>query len=117
MKFSEKIVELRKEKGFTQKTFADRIGTTDKVVWTYESGRCEPSLDMLKQIAAVLGVSVGYLVGSEDEFGYSVPAEFSDDEKKLLTFYRGIDKTQQRAILRTAESLYSESKDNSKIVS
>ena len=117
MDFSQKIIELRKYKGLTQKTFAEKIGTTDKVVWTYEKGKCEPSFAMLKQIAAVLGVSVGYLVGAEDEDGRPVPQELSAEEQKLLSYYRGIDKTQQRAILRTAESFYSENQQDSSRIS
>ncbi len=113
MNFSQKIIELRKEKGFTQKSFAEKIGTTDKVIWTYEKGKSEPSIAMLKQISEVLGVSVGYLVGAEDEDGRPVPADLSEEDRKLLAWFHGMDKAQQRAILRTAESLYIESQPDS----
>lgn len=99
MEFSEKIIELRKEKGLTQKTFADRIGTTDKVVWTYESGRCEPSLAMLKQIAEVLGVSVGYLVGAEDEDGRTVPTDLPKKDVELLKAFHKLGPFEQETIM------------------
>ena len=117
MDFSQKIIELRKEKRLTQKSFAEKIGTTDKVIWTYESGKCEPSISMLKQIAALFGVTVGYLIGAEDEFGHSAPSDLTEDDKKLLAYYHGMDPTQQRAILRTAESFYVDNQANSKRLS
>lgn len=99
MDFSQKIIELRKEKGFTQKSFAEKIGTTDKVVWTYESGKCEPSLSMLKQIAEVLGVSVGYLVGAEDEFGRVIPKDIPQRDKDLLKAFHKLHPFEQETIL------------------
>ena len=99
MEFSQKIIELRKDKGFTQKTFAESIGTTDKVVWTYENGKCEPSLAMLKQISAVLGVSVGYLVGAEDESGRPVPTDIPERDKELLKAFHKLDAFEQETIL------------------
>ena len=99
MDFSQKIIELRKYKGLTQKTFAEKIGTTDKVVWTYEKGKCEPSFAMLKQIAAVLGVSVGYLVGAEDEDGRTVPSDLPQKDLDLLKAFHKLGAFEQETIL------------------
>ena len=99
MDFSQKIIELRKDKGLTQKTFAEKIGTTDKVVWTYEKGKCEPSFTMLKQIASVLGVSVGYLVGAEDEDGRAVPSDLSEEDRALLAAFHKLRPFEQETIL------------------
>lgn len=99
MVFSQKIIELRKEKGLTQKAFADKIGTTDKVVWTYERGKCEPSLAMLKQIAEVFGVSVGYLVGAEDEDGRAIPTDLSQKDKDLLKAFHKLGPFEQETVM------------------
>ena len=103
MNFSQKIIELRKDKGFTQKTFAESIGTTDKVVWTYEKGKCEPSLAMLKQIAEVLGVSVGYLIGAEDEGGRPVPQDLTVKEQKILKLFGSLTESEQDKLIADAE--------------
>ena len=72
---------------------------------------------MLKRLADVFGISVGYLVGAEDEDGRPVPSDLSEDDKKLLAWFHGMDKTQQRAILRTAESFYLDNQADSRRLS
>lgn len=102
---------IREELGISQKALAEKLGVSHTNIYNYEMGRTEPSIEMLKLIAEILGVTVGYLVGAEDETGLPVPQDISDEEKKLLVYFRGIDKSQQRAILFTTENLYKESKN------
>ena len=43
MEFKDRLVELRKERGLTQETFAEKIGYTRTAVSAWEIGRNEPS--------------------------------------------------------------------------
>lgn len=64
--FSEKLIELRIEKGLTQLEVAKELGLSKTGYAGYEQGRSEPNLQMLKRIANFYGVTADYLIGNED---------------------------------------------------
>lgn len=66
MKFHERLKMLRDDKGFTQKHLAEVLTITISTISHYENGTREPSIEILIQMAEVLGVSVDYLIGSTD---------------------------------------------------
>lgn len=61
-----KLKELRKEKGITQEFLAKKIGISRSAIAMYEGDLSEPDFTTAKLIADFFGVSVGYLIGSED---------------------------------------------------
>ena len=63
--FGKTIVQLRKEKGFTQKELADKLNVSDKAVSRWETGKNYPDIETLQQLAAVLDVSVNELLSGE----------------------------------------------------
>ena len=66
MKFSDRLKELREEKGLTQKEFATLLNINRATVAGYESQGKEPNFDRLKEFATFFDVSVDYLVGFSD---------------------------------------------------
>lgn len=65
--FSDIIRELRKEKGLSQKSLAEALGMTERVIRYYEAKQHRPDLDVLIQIAQYFEVSLDYLAGLSDE--------------------------------------------------
>lgn len=63
--FGERLVKLRKDKGYTQKSLAAEIGLTERTIQNYEAGRV-PDLDELIKVADFFDVSLDYLVGRSD---------------------------------------------------
>lgn len=63
--FSERLKELRKEKGFTQKELAKRIGFSYQNLQKYEKGTARPLNKNLVKLSKILGVSTSYLLGEE----------------------------------------------------
>ncbi len=57
------LKELRKSKGMTQKEVAHDLNITDRTYGHYETGKREPSIDMLIEIAKYYNISIDYLVG------------------------------------------------------
>ena len=49
------IARLRIEQGLTQAELAERVGTKQPSIARLESGKHEPSLDLLGRVAAALG--------------------------------------------------------------
>ena len=68
MKFQERLKELRKEDGITQKTLAEAIGTTQDCIGFWEHGRSEPSIEFIIALAKYFGVTTDYLLGIADSY-------------------------------------------------
>ena len=63
----EQIRKARKEKGWTQEQLAAAVGVKRSVISKYENGTISPSVSMLEDIAAALGVHIFDLVGIGEE--------------------------------------------------
>lgn len=64
--FSERLKELRLEKGIPMKELAKAINATDAAITYWENNINEPKITYLKSIALYFGVSTDYLLGLED---------------------------------------------------
>ena len=60
--FHHNLKRCRGAAGLTQVTFAEALRASLRTVQGWEQGRREPSLDLLRPIARVLGVSVDDLL-------------------------------------------------------
>lgn len=58
---------LRKKKGLTMKELGEQVGVAEITISTYETGKREPSLDVLCKIADVLDVSLDMLVRGKEK--------------------------------------------------
>lgn len=64
--FPERLKELRKSKGVTQKIVADFLGIRDQAYQRYELGMREPILDVIIKLADYFGVSMDYITGRKN---------------------------------------------------
>ena len=64
-KFGEFVVQLRKEKGMTQKELAEKLYVSDKAVSKWERGLSLPDIALLQPMAETLGVSVTELLSGQ----------------------------------------------------
>lgn len=64
-KFGHFVSTLRKEKGMTQKDFAEKLFLTDKAVSKWERGLSFPDISLLEPIAEILDVTVLELLQGE----------------------------------------------------
>lgn len=76
MNFGEKLVILRKEKGWSQTELAKRIGVHLGHISRIEHGKASPSIDVLKRTCTALGVSADYLL--DDDADEATPIEIRD---------------------------------------
>lgn len=67
MNTAEKLRFYRKEKYFTQKKLSELTGIAEITIRQYESGKFNPKLDKLLQIANALDINVNCLLSDEDD--------------------------------------------------
>lgn len=65
--FSERLIQMRKNKGISQNAFAKEIGVSPRTYQDYEYGAREPQVSIFVRIADFCGVSLDYLAGRSDE--------------------------------------------------
>lgn len=63
--FVERLLELRRAVGLTQKQVADELGIHSVTYLHYEKDQREPPLDTVVRIAAFYDVTTDYLLGVE----------------------------------------------------
>ena len=66
MSFNQRLKQLRKDLGITQKQTAEAINTTEQNYQRYERGCQQPTLPVLIALADYFNVSIDYLVGRTD---------------------------------------------------
>jgi len=76
MTFGEKLVKLRKNKGWSQSELARQIGVHVGHISRIEHGKAAPSIEVLKKATLALGVSADYLLNDEAED--ATPIEIKD---------------------------------------
>lgn len=67
MSLGENIKEIRKNKGYTQKQLAEKLGTSPQNLAQYENGKRQPKLETIKKMADALECSVADLDDSITE--------------------------------------------------
>lgn len=110
--FRQRLLELRQEKGYTQKELANLIGIS---VWTlnsYESRGVLPRFDIIIMLCKALGCSSDYLLGlTENDFLETNYTQYDKvsyrdfvdviralNEREHLDFYIDKDKNRNKAI-------------------
>ena len=64
-RFGAFLLELRKEKGYTQKQLAEKLFVSDKAVSKWERGLSLPDITLLGPLAEILGVTVTELLQAQ----------------------------------------------------
>ena len=93
--FGKKIALLRKEKGWAQGELAAQLNTSVSVISRYERDEMTPSIETAKKLADLLGSTVGYLLGENEDSNIfkdpemlerfkTIKALKEDDKEKIL---------------------------------
>ena len=105
-KFGKRILELRKQKGWSQPDIAKKIGTSGPIIGRYERGEMNPSIEVAKKFADTFGVTLDYLIADHD-----VPNILQN--KTMLERWKAIDTLpakDREQILSVLDSLIRDSK-------
>lgn len=75
MTFGEKLRSARKSAGLTQEQLAERLLVSRQAITKWESDKGLPDIENLKQISALLDISIDYLLDSGETLDLSVIKE------------------------------------------
>ena len=104
-----RIVELCKEKGIKGGKMCTDIGMSKGILTDLKMGRQTGiSTANAQKIATYFGVSVGYLLGEDDEIKKEQPTEYdglSEKRKALIDFALSVPDDKAEMILRVMKSI------------
>ena len=95
MKFSEKLMSLRKSKGWSQDEFAQKLGVTRQTVSKWELDQTAPDMNKLIEMSKLFGISLDELVNdienANSENTYKESAVEKNNKKiAIIIFVIGI---------------------------
>ena len=80
MNFSEKVMVLRKKKGWSQEELADKLDISRQSVSKWESGTSIPDIDKIIMLSQLFAVSTDYLLKEETEEAEPAELEVVSEE-------------------------------------
>jgi len=105
--FGNRVLALRKQKGWSQPELGKAVGTSGAIVGRYERGEITPSIEVARKLAEAFGVTLDYLVSDKNE----VPNILQD--KAMLDRWQAIDSLappERERILSVLDSLVRDAK-------
>ncbi|MEW8997584.1 MAG: helix-turn-helix domain-containing protein [Thermoanaerobacter sp.] len=98
--FSQRLRQLREEKGLLQKDVAKILGITPSAYGYYEQGKREPSMEVLKKLSDFFNVSIDYLLGRTDiRSPVDEITEAVSDDPELFEFWNTLKKREDLKLL------------------
>lgn len=94
-----RIRALRKDNGLTMKQLGKKIGLAESTISQYETGKRNPDNETLLKLGEIFGVTVGYILGSEEKEIAPGEQALTEGEKTLLELFRKIPSEQQEMVL------------------
>ncbi len=90
MGMGSRLIELRKEKGYTREEFAEVIGISKYTLRNYELEKTDPGHTFLKQMSDFFNVSCDYLMGVTEEREKMTSYSLKSSEYSMVEKYRFI---------------------------
>lgn len=122
---ADSLRKIRVENNFTQQNIADVLGIDRSTYSYYESGATAPSPRTLFKLSQVYNVTVGFLMGVEENrpeykklpssvavaSGYDPISVLKENEKELLMYYRILDEEKKKDAVELLKKLSKQSKE------
>ncbi len=97
------LKSLRQQKGISQQTLAEAIGTSQQSINRYENHNIEPDIHTLIALANYFETTVDYLIGRTDAQGNTMRLLDSD---LLVSKYRNLDDKEKLCVNTLIDTFY-----------
>lgn len=124
----DRLRRIRRENKLTQQNIADVLGVDRTTYTVYESGLVTPSSSTLVKLSQIYNVTIGYLIGVEENhpelrrdpekpidekiLGSDPISLLKKEEKELLLYYRVLSAEEKAKLI---EELKTQAKNNEKV--
>lgn len=109
MTIQEKIRKLRTRRRWSQAELAERLGVSTGHVSRLENGRYQPSIELLKKLAAELQVSTDFLL--DDEAGDFKPVNLENRPlAQRIEMLESLDPDEKDAVIKIIDGLLTKKK-------
>jgi len=98
-----RLLELRNERGFTQRQLAKEFFISQGTYNNWENGNTEPSVEQIIRIAEFFGVTTDFLLGKSSEEQSCLPQQ--NNKYRFLQQYEDAPEEVQQAILILLENV------------
>ena len=100
-----RIKALREEKSMTQVRLSIELEVTQETISAYEIGKHYPSAKSLIRMAELFEASIDYIMGLSPVRKMLSEKGLSEDETKLILFYRKLNKTKKEKVISYMQGL------------
>ena len=109
MGLANNLKKMRKNRGWSQSQLAEQIGSHLSHINRIETGKYNPSLDVVQKLANVFNVTIDYLVSDTEEDFKEVRIEDKNllDRVKLID---SLDEEDRTALIRVIDSMLTKKK-------
>lgn len=96
MKFNERLLDLRKKKGWSQEELGYKLDVSRQTISKWEAGQTTPELEKLRNLAKIFETSVDELICEEDILEENIDVEkenkktSSKNKSKIFKFIKGL---------------------------
>jgi transcriptional regulator with XRE-family HTH domain len=105
MAIGNKILSLRKDRGWSQQTLAKKVGTSGPIIGRYERREMTPSVEVAKKLANAFHVTMDYLVDDNNS------AEIKDRSMlERLQAIENLESKDKNTIVHVIDSLLRDAK-------
>lgn len=102
-----RILELRKERGLSQREAAKIFGVSQGTFNNWENSNTQPSIEQLISIARYFEVSVDYLIGNADYTGViNMISSLTPEQKELISLYSSLPENSRNAVMVILRQMY-----------
>ena len=102
-----RLRNLRQEQNLTAKEIASKLNCSQSLVYEWEKGRSEPSVNALMLLSDIFDCSIDYLVGREDDFGVinQTGNSLTYIQQELLFSFNLLDRDKQQQVIGFCKAL------------
>lgn len=105
MKFSDRLIALRKEKHLTQAEISKILNISRSTYSGWEIEGKEPDIDTICFLANLFGVSCDYLLGYSDDRIHS-DTVLANDRDNFMSYYKSLPPVLRESVAKTFDSFY-----------